>query len=47
MTPAQRRLIRFFAELLVARHQCRKLQKTQAPAHLRVVSVAKKSKVTS
>lgn len=47
MTPAQRRLIRFLAELLVANHQRRKLQKTPASAHLRVVSVAKKSKVTS
>lgn len=45
MTPAQRRLIRFLAELLVARHQRRKSQVRMASSHLRSVPVAKKSKV--
>ncbi len=44
MTPAQRHLIRFLAELLVARHQRRKSQVRKASAHLRPVPVAKKSK---
>lgn len=43
MTPAQRRLIRFLAELLVARRRRRKLPISRPTTGPRLVSVAKKT----